>query len=145
MNLTLIYPMFAQFLLTFAVLVVMFMTRVNAIRSGRMPIKYFRTYSPDLTPPDDVIKTQRHFTNLFETPVLFFAGCLAAAIIPVYGFMILFWAWLYVAARIVHAIIHIGPNRIRPRMLSYAVGWIALLGLWFTVAMKLFFLSANAL
>jgi hypothetical protein len=44
-------------------------------------------------------------------------------------------AWLYVAARVVHAIIHIGANRVRPRMLTYMFSWLMLLALWIKVTL----------
>lgn len=144
MNLTLIYPMFAQFLLTFLVLLIMFGTRVRAVREGRLQAKYFKTYPETMQPPDDVVKTQRHYANLFENPVLFYAGCLAAAILPVYGFAIQFWAWLFVAARAVHAFIHLGDNKIYPRMGAFGLGWASLLGLWLTIILKLAYLTTSA-
>jgi hypothetical protein len=42
-------------------------------------------------------------------------------------------AWLYVAARVLHAIIHLGGNRIGHRVRAYGLGWLALLGLWIQV------------
>ena len=83
-NLSLIYPMLALVLLTFGVGVVLFRARVRAVREGHTPVSYFRVFqgSPE---PEFVAKPTRHFSNLFETPTLFYAGCLAAMVAGVAG------------------------------------------------------------
>jgi hypothetical protein len=58
----LIYPMFAMFLLTFAVLVISFRTRVRAVKDGTISFKYFRTFSGE-NPPDDILKP----VDIFQT------------------------------------------------------------------------------
>lgn len=129
MNTFLIFPMFAMVLITLVVLLVMFKSRVAAVREGRLDINYFKTYN-SVNPPDEVVKSQRQFTNLFELPVLFYAGCLVAMNIPIYGFWILVWPWLIVVARMLHAYIHLGTNKVYPRMIAYAAQWSALTALW---------------
>ncbi len=122
--------MAAMFLLSAVVLVIMFVARVRAVRARRVKLSYFSTYSSELN-DEAVVKTARHFSNLFEAPVLFYTVCLAAMIAGVQGKAFLIIAWLYVGARVVHAGIHLGSNRIYPRMLAYAASWIFLGVLWF--------------
>lgn len=74
---TLIYPMFAMVLLTFGVLVSLFRTRVRFVREGKVDPSYFKIYQ-DGTEPDASAKLARHFANLFESPVLFYAACISA-------------------------------------------------------------------
>jgi hypothetical protein len=38
--------------------------------------------------------------------------------------------WLYVAARLAHACIHLGDNRIRYRVRAYFLSWLVLLAMW---------------
>lgn len=125
----LILPMFAMVILTLAVGIKMLLGRVRALKAGEVPARYFKTYS-DGTPTDEVLKASRHFSNLFELPLLFYVGCILAILLNVNGFWIQFWAWLFVAARIGHAIIHLGSNKIIPRLSSYLLGWMAVLGIW---------------
>lgn len=127
----LIYPMFAMVLITAAVMLAMFRSHVVAVRKG-LPINYFKT-KESAPPSADMVKTANHFTNLFEAPVLFYAGCLAAMVVGAQGGVYVFFAWFFVVARVVHAAIHLGPNKVIPRMTAYMSGWIALLGLWFTL------------
>jgi hypothetical protein len=132
-ELQLVYPMAAMVLLTFVVLVRLFRSRVRAVREGLAPASYFRTFQ-GAGEPDYAIKPARHFANLFEAPTLFYAGCLAAMVIQVRGWGVLAIAWAYVAARVVHAWIHLGGNRLRHRIRAYFISWLLLLALWIWVA-----------
>jgi hypothetical protein len=131
----LIYPMLAMVLLTFVVLIVLFRSRVRMVREGLAPVSYFRTFQGSLEEPDYAAKPARHFINLFEAPTLFYAGCLAAMVVGVSGWPVLALAWGYVVARGLHALIHLGGNRVRHRLRAYFVSWLLLLGLWVHVGM----------
>ena len=124
-----IYPMFAMVLLTFAVLMKMFRARVRALREGKVSAAYFRIYQGGVE-PEFTAKPARHFTNLFEAPVLFYVVCLAAMITHFTGIAMQVLAWAYVAARLVHAFVHLGANRIRKRVRAYFISWLILLGMW---------------
>lgn len=135
--------MFAMVILTFVVLGLMFSARVRAIRSREMSMKYFKTYSEG-APTPYVLATQRHFANLFEVPVLFYAGCLAAMFMNMSGPVMLFWAWLFVGARVAHAFIHLSSNSILPRMTAYFVGCVAVLAMWLHLGWAVFSASQVA-
>ncbi len=124
-----IYPMFAMVLLTFAVLIKLFRARVRAVREGLVPVTYFRLYQGQAE-PEFAAKPARHFANLFETPVLFYVVCLAAMITHFTGMAMQVLAWAYVGARLVHAFVHLGANRIGKRARAYFVSWLILLGMW---------------
>ena len=132
--LSLVYPMLALVLLTFGVLIALFRSRVRMVREGLAPVSYFRTFQGSVETPEYSAKPNRHFANLFEAPVLFYAGCLAAMVTGVTGTWVVALAWAYVAMRYAHAFIHLGGNRVRHRMRAYFVSWICLLALWITVA-----------
>jgi hypothetical protein len=128
----LIYPMFAMVVLTAVVLVLLFRRRVGAVKSGRVSAQYFRLYQGEVE-PETSAKASRHFSNLFEAPTLFYAGCLAAILTGDTGPSIVVIAWLYVVARVAHAYVHLGGNRLRKRMRVYFASWFALLALWLHV------------
>jgi hypothetical protein len=132
-ELSLIYPMLAMVLLTFVVLIVLFRSRMRMVREGHAPVSYFRLFqgSPE---PEFAAKPARHLANLFEAPTLFYAGCLAAMVAGITGTAVIALAWGYVAARLVHAAVHLGGNRLRHRMRAYAVSWLLLLAMWVYVA-----------
>jgi len=128
----LLFPMLALVLLTFGVAVMLFRARIRSVREGHTTVSYFRVFqgSPE---PEYLAKVTRHYSNLFETPALFYAGCLAAMVVRATGPVVVALAWAYVAARLVHAWIHLGSNRVRHRLRVFALGWLCLLGLWISV------------
>lgn len=71
-----------------------------------------------------------NFRNLFEVPVLFYLLCVALALnggsTP--GFVTA--AWVYVALRAVHSLIHVTYNRVVHRFLVYVTSTLLLFGMW---------------
>ena len=128
----LVYPMFALVVLTATVLVILFRSRVRAVRAGKVSARYFRIYQGEVE-PEETAKPARHFSNLFEAPVLFYAACLAAMVTHDTGGLAVVLAWLYVAARAAHAYIHLRRNRLGRRINVYFAGWLVLMGLWIHV------------
>ncbi|MEO8742947.1 MAG: MAPEG family protein [Lysobacteraceae bacterium] len=126
---TLVYPMFAMVALTATVLVILFRSRVRAVRGGKVNMTYFRTYQGEIE-PDETAKPSRHFVNLFEAPTLFYAACITAMIVHDSGIALLALAWVYVVVRTLHTFIHLGGNRIRHRMRAYFASWLVLFAIW---------------
>ncbi len=124
-----IYPMFAMVVLTAVVLATLFRSRVGAVRQGLVSTTYFRVYQGEVE-PESSAKPARHFANLFEAPVLFYVVCLAAMITQFTGVAMQALAWLYVAARIAHAYVHLGGNRLKNRIRVYFFSWFVLLTMW---------------
>ena len=128
--------MAAMVLLTVLVLIRMVVGRIAAVRRGAVDAKFYKTHQGDEGEPHEVAQQTRHFTNLFESPVLFYAGCIAAMVTGQGDGAIVWLAWAYVTCRVVHAFIHLGANKIRPRMAIYGLSWIALLAIWGTVVVR---------
>jgi hypothetical protein len=124
-----IYPLFAMVVLTAIVLATLFRSRVGAVRQGLVSAAYFRIYQ-GASEPESSAKAARHFSNLFEAPTLFYVVCLAAMITHFTGPAMQALAWLYVGARVVHAYVHLGSNRLRHRMRAYFFSWGVLLAMW---------------
>lgn len=137
MNLNLLFPVLAMAGLTYGVGAFLFLTRVSAIRSGQMHIKYFRTYNEGSSTLRE-IKASQHFTNLFEVPVLFYAAAAFAMILQVPGKGIEIAAWIFFFSRVAHAFVHIGPNRLFPRMITFFTGVFASMAMWILIAMEAF-------
>lgn len=137
MNQNLMYfPCLAMMLLTFAVMLRMFVLRVRAVKNKEIEVKYFKTYNHGAA-PISMLQADRHFINLFEAPVLFYMVCAFSVITFHVDSKMLWAAWIYVFFRAVHAIIHLTSNKIRPRMLSYAFGWLVLLYMGLSLGYKL--------
>jgi hypothetical protein len=131
----LVYPMFALVVLTSSILIRLFRARVRAVSTGTVSASYFRTYQEGEEPVASA-KLSRHFTNLFESPVLFYVGCLAAMVVNHVSVTLLALAWLYVIARIVHAFVHTGSNRLRQRIAAYFASWLALFAMWLVLVVS---------
>jgi hypothetical protein len=76
------------------------------------------------------VQLARHFANLFEAPVLFYAVCLAAAATHRDAMSLAVLAWCYVAVRIAHAWVHLTFNGFRWRFRTYMGGWLVLAAMW---------------
>lgn len=124
----LVYPMFAMFSLTAAVLRILFMRRVRAVRNKQVPLAFFSTYQG--VEPEATAQASRHFVNLFEAPLLFYVVCLAAMTIHHVSLALLALAWAYVLARVLHSWIHLGRNRIGNRIRTYFASWLVLAAMW---------------
>ena len=78
-----------------------------------------------------------NFRNLFETPVLFYALCLALAITQQVTTAMLAAAWAYVALRVLHSAIHCSYNRVMHRFAAFAAGFVLLIGMWLVFTLQL--------
>ena len=130
---TLVYPMAAMVLLTAIVLIRMVLGRVGAVKRGEVDARFYKTYQGENTEPRKAAQNARHFVNLFENPVLFYAACIVAMVTGQGTGLIVGLAWAYVAVRVLHAMVHLGSNRIPPRMAIYGASWVVLLAMWATL------------
>lgn len=130
MTLNLIYPLAAMVLLTAAVQTGLFLTRFAAVKRGETDAKYYKTFQGESAEPRQAAQFTRHYINLFEMPVLFYAAGVVGLVSGLGGRAMLWAAWLFVGARVVHAIIHLGSNRIFPRLYAHAFAWCVVLVMW---------------
>jgi hypothetical protein len=71
-----------------------------------------------------------NFTNLFEFPVLFYVLCLAmvATDMDTAGYVTA--AWVFVALRAAHSLIHVTYNRVFHRFVAWMLGAAWLFAMW---------------
>lgn len=134
-KIALFWPAAALALLTFIVLTTLGRRRAAAVKAG-LPFSYFRTYR-GAEPPDDAVQAARHYENLFELPVLFYALVAMLIGIPFVDFVLVVLAWGFVIARYVHAAVHLGSNNVRLRFQVFALGMVLLLAMWLYTIVKL--------
>lgn len=125
-----LYPVFVQALLTLLVGGMMAIARARAVATMDR-----KRGNPDLALgraawPEDATKRAANYSNQFELPVLFYAAVAFALIAKGADLIMLVLAWLFVLTRIVHAAIHVGPNKVRWRSPAFAVGFLILLLMW---------------
>jgi len=124
---SLVWPVLAQILLTLVVLVVMGIFRRKAMMAREVRISEIALKKDAW--PSKPQQAANNFTNQFETPVLFYVLSILAIHVGATGWVMVALAWLFVASRIVHAVIHIGSNNMMIRPLAFLVGCVAILGM----------------
>lgn len=92
--------------------------RIANVKSGAVSPKYFKLMKGQEV-PEIIIKTTRCFNNMFEVPVLFYAGCIIYISLGVDSLIGLAFAWVFVLMRYIQAYIHLTYNHIIHRMLSF--------------------------
>jgi len=130
-------PMLAMVVLTMTVLLMAFLARVRSIKSGEVKMSYYRTFD-GATPPDDVIKSTRHYSNLFEMPMLFYVACVLCIVLNMQGLLVQALAWSYVTFRVIHSLIHMGYNDVLHRLYAFAASNACLMALWLFIAIQQF-------
>ncbi|WP_372369823.1 MAPEG family protein [Candidatus Uabimicrobium sp. HlEnr_7] len=125
-------PIIAMVFLTFIVTIKMYLTRADAIKRGDLDIKFFRVLD-SFNVPEDVAKVTRHYTNLYEMPVLFYLGAVLILTLKIDDVTFAIIGWLYVFCRIAHAYIHITYNKIGHRIRVFQLSVYVLITLWIKI------------
>ncbi len=136
MNLSpIIYPLLVQVALTFVLMFVMAMKRVKAARAHRYQLRDIAVDAAKY--PDDIRKFGNSYLNQFELPVLFYVVCVVLLIAgPGNNKLYLLLAWGFVAARIVHAFVHVTSNNVIRRFYAFLAGAIILIAMWLLLAFE---------
>lgn len=127
-----ILAMFAQVLLSLIVMIIMGKRRFAAAKNKHINLTDFATMRLD-SAGDNVRVADRNFTNQFEIPVLFYAGCLLAMQLNSASILVAVLAWLFVISRILHSIVHLGSNKIRIRFNLFLIGCGSVFALWLVI------------
>lgn len=127
-----LYPMFAMVVLTFIVLLTTAIYRINLIRRRQISIGYYRTFEGDVKLPPKFAQLTNNFNNLTQMPTLFYAACAANLALGIEDGTPAILAWLFVALRAIHSLIHTTYNNVNHRFLAFVLANISLLALWLT-------------
>lgn len=122
-------PMFALVLLTFTIAMYMLGLRISAVKSGQVKLSAFRLNSEETMSPR-MLQAARNYSNLFEMPMLFYAAGAVTLALGLDSVVITVLAWLFVASRIVHSLIHITSNHVIRRMQAFMAGNVCVLLMW---------------
>lgn len=124
-------PFFAMMALTLIVWLYMYSRRIPFIigqrfdpKSLAIPGELARRSPPEVSNPSDNLK------NLFEIPVLFYAVAIYLYVTQRVDGLNLTAAWVFVAFRALHSLVHCTSNVVLLRFYMYLVSTVAL---WFVV------------
>ena len=87
--------------------------------------------------PRYAAQAERSFLNQFETPLLFFVLIAFLAITRIWDPLFVVLAWVWVATRIAHAIVHCTSNALSLRFPTFIAGVVVLVVMWARFAIEL--------
>ena len=128
-------PLFVHVLLVFCLLFWMGRSRFTAVR-GKQVTEVDPAASQYAWPPR-AAQAGRAFQNQFETPVLFYVLVILALVTKKADAPFVILEWLWVASRIVHALVHTTSNRLSLRFPAFFVGVLILLVMWVFFAFRI--------
>jgi hypothetical protein len=125
-------PFFATILLSFLVWVFLYVRRVRFINANHLTPEVLAIPGrlAELSPAS-VSNPSDNFKNLFEVPVLFYALALYLFATNQVDAIYLAAAWIFVAFRALHTVVHCTFNHVLLRFWLYAISTLAV---WFIAA-----------
>lgn len=131
-----LWPAFALFALTVAVVFRLATLRFRAVRGRKVDPRFYKIYRGD-GEPEEVAAVSRHLVNLYEAPTLFYAATAIAFAAGIAVTPLVVLGWAYVGLRLVHSSIHLGSNDVLWRFRVFALSWMVLVAYWTVLAVKL--------
>lgn len=128
-NVSILYPSIAMFFLTISLLITLGLSRFLAIKTNKVSIKYYTKYIEG-EQPERLHILGRHVQNHFEVPPLFHIGVILIFVTGTVTDVNLAAAWLFVAFRVVHTIIHLSSNNVSQRFFCFGLGLACLFTIW---------------
>lgn len=128
----LLLPAFIHVALVYVVAFRMGAAKQRGIRAG---VKLADVALDNSRWPEETRKISNNYSNQFELPVLFYAILPLLLMLVKVDRIQLALAWVFVAGRILHSIVHTGSNDIPRRGAAFLVsfGAVALMWLWFAI------------
>lgn len=113
--------------------------RFRAARAGAVKVRDIAADNSRW--PEDVRKIANSYSNQFELPVLFYALLPLLIVTDKVDWVSVALAWAFMASRIVHAAIHIGPNIVIQRFRVFLFGFVIVAVLWAWFAVRLYLIG----
>ncbi len=110
--------------------------RFGAMRQGEVGVAYCRAFAEG-TEPEPLRVVSRHFSNLFEMPVLFYVAVLMTYVTRQVTWGLVGCAWLYVALRYAHSAVHLTVNDVIVRFSLYFASVLVLFVMYATLLIQL--------
>ena len=121
---TILYPIFVMLALTLFVMIRMGLARYRAVIRREVDNRYYELYHGE--EPKHLRVLSRHFSNLMETPPLFYVACIIAFVTDQKSDLIIGLAWAYVTLRFLHTFIHLGGNVVVRRFQVFVLSMVVL-------------------
>ena len=133
-DLSIVYPVFVQVLLTFLLQMWMGRERLAAVRAKTVRRGEHEGAKPVW--PERAAVVSNSFHNQLEMPMLFYAVVAFALIAGAADWTMLALAWAFAISRLVHAAIYTTYNKIEHRFLVYLFGSTVVWFMWGLLALR---------
>ncbi|WP_158811527.1 MAPEG family protein [Beijerinckia sp. L45] len=133
---TILLPVFIEVTLVFVLLGFMAKSRADAMNAGTRP--HDIALSSDAF-PRQTRQISNCYANQFEMPLLFIAAVILAIVIRQAGTLFVLIEWLFVIARIGHAVVHTTSNNLSLRGPLFLASAVATALLWLILALGVLF------
>jgi hypothetical protein len=130
-------PVFALAAWTIAVLLRMAFVRIGGATRGVVTTGDFSLGESAAIPPA-ILLPNRAYMNLLELPLLFYVVCVMAYVTATATPLVVALAWLYVALRVVHTLIHLLYNNVLHRLIAFGASNFVLVAMWIVVGAGLY-------
>ena len=127
--LPILWPVVALVAWTYLILARMAFVRIRAGRRGEIVPGDFSLGESERVPAH-VTLVNRNYMNLLELPVLFYVACAVIGLTQAPSGTQVALAWVYVACRVLHTLIHLTYNHVLHRLGAFAASNTALALLW---------------
>lgn len=134
----LLLPLLAQVALTFIVMIIMYHKRIAEMESRQIHPQQIESRSKSKAMLTDSASGSDNYSNLFESPVLFYTAILLTLILMVQDSILVMLAWTYVASRYLHSFIHVTYNHVMHRFAVFIFGSFVLLAYWVRLGWMIF-------
>ena len=128
-------PLFAQVLLTFAVMIGMMVFRTKALQSGET--RYQDIAMREQKWPHQAALFANCFSNQFELPVLFYVLTVLAMMTKHADLLFVLLAWVFIVFRVLQAFVHATSNNVPFRGGYYGIAGLVLLIMWLIFIVKI--------
>ena len=125
---TVFAPVFVQVALTLCLLFWGGMLRVGLVRSGAVKVRDVALREANW--PAHVTRVVNAYQNQLELPVLFYLAVVLAFFSAHMTMTLLVLSWLFVASRLLHALIHVTTNEMARRFYLFLAGALILTLFW---------------
>jgi len=121
-------PLFAEVILTFALMFWMGVLRNRDFTSGAVKPQEVSLREPNW--PPRTAQVANSFSNQFELPVLFYVLTILEWVTRHSGVLFVVLAWIFVIFRVLQAYVHVTSNVVRIRGALYGVAALVLVLMW---------------
>jgi len=132
-----LFPVFVLVGLTFVLMFWMASLRVGALQRGEVRMGDIALRQPAW--PERATQVANAYHNQLELPLLFYVLVILAMFTRKADTFFVVMSWMFVAARLAHAAIHVSGNDVRQRFYAFAVSAVILLIMWIVFALRLLY------